>query len=52
MLYTIIWLVVWLLLGNSTFTFGNGGAFWSLVIALIVDILWTGYWNKGYIRRP
>ena len=23
----------------------------GLVIAVVADILWTGYWNKGYIRR-
>ena len=49
---TAIWLVMWLLLGNLTFTFGSGGAFWALVVAIIYDFFWNGYWNRGWVRRP
>lgn len=50
MFYTILWLVVWLIVGNTTFTFGTGGAFWALVVAIIADVLWVGYGRKWYFR--
>ena len=51
MLYTIFWLIMWLLLGESTFTFGEGGAFFALVIAVLADILY-GYHTRWWVRRP
>lgn len=52
MFYTIIWLIVWLLLGNLSFTFGTGGAFWALVVAIIADIFTFGYLRRApwYVR--
>jgi hypothetical protein len=44
MFYTILWLVVWLLMDKTTFTFGTGGAFWSLIVAIIADIFVIGVW--------
>lgn len=35
---------MWLLLGNATFTFGTGGAFWSLLVAIIADLFFIGVW--------
>lgn len=51
MVYTIIWLIVWLCSGATTFTFGTGGVFWALVVAILADIFWTGYWNRGWVRK-
>lgn len=48
---TPIWLVVWLITGGTTFTFGNGGAFWGLVIALAYDLFWNAYYTRPWIRR-
>lgn len=53
MWYTILWLIVWLLLGNSTFTFGTGGAFWALVVAIVADLFFVGFWpnRTTWFRR-
>jgi len=26
--------------------------FWALIVAIVADIFWTGYWNRGWVRRP
>ena len=46
MFYTILWLIIWLLAGGSTLTFGSGGAFWALVVAVICDLTWFGYFRR------
>ena len=47
MFYTLIWLIMWLLLGANGFTFGNP-VFWSFIVALIADLIIHGY---PYFRR-
>lgn len=46
MFYTIIWLIIWLVTGGTTFTFGTGGAFWGLVIAIIADVFYFGFLRR------
>lgn len=46
MFYTIIWLIVWLLSGATTFTFGTGGAFWALLIVVVADIFYFGFLRR------
>ena len=48
MYYILIWLIVWLLTGATSFSVGNP-VFWSFIVALIADIFIHAW---PYIRRP
>jgi hypothetical protein len=47
MFYLIIWLILWLITGAGSFTFGNP-VFWSFIVALLADLLIRGW---PYISR-
>ena len=47
MFYTVIWLIMWLLLGAQGFSLGSG-VFWSFIVALVCDLVIHGY---PYWRR-
>lgn len=51
MFYTIFWVILWLFNGGASLAIGTP-QFWALVVALIVDIFWFGYWQRGWVRRP
>lgn len=52
-MFTIFWLISWLLKGDTTFVFGSGGAFWALIVAIIADVFLIGGYRTGWlIRRP
>lgn len=51
MFYTIFWIIMWLLLGKTTFTFGTGTEFWALIVAVLADVLYVG-WGRKWINRP
>ena len=51
MLYTIFWVILWLMSGGAALAIGTP-VFWALIVAIVADIFWTGYWNRGWVRRP
>ncbi len=50
MLYTVFFVILWLIMGAPALMIGTT-IFWALIVAVLVDIFWTGYWNRGYIRK-
>jgi hypothetical protein len=47
MLYTIFWVILFLMGGGTNLTFGSM-EFWALVVAIIADVFWFGLWQRGW----
>lgn len=52
MLYTIFWLVMFLLLEKTSLSIGTL-PFWGLVVAVLADLFYFGYrgWGAGWFKR-
>ena len=48
-MFTIIWLITFLNLGNTTLAIGDL-RFWGLIVAVIADIFFVGYGRRWYFR--
>lgn len=42
-MYTIFWLIMFLLKGDTTLTFLSL-PFWALIVAILADIFYFGFW--------
>lgn len=50
MFYTILWVIIWLMGGAPALAFGTP-VFWALVVALLIDIFWYGFWPRRATLR-
>ena len=48
---TPIWILLWLISGAGTLALGTP-VFWALLFAIVYDLFYNGYYQRGWVRRP
>lgn len=51
MWYTIFFVILWLMSGGGSLSIGTP-TFWALIVAIIVDLVWNGWYSRIWQRRP
>lgn len=51
MLYTIFWVILWLMMGGGSISIGTM-QFYALIVAILADVVIFGYLQRGWVRRP
>lgn len=49
MLYTILWLIIWLMMGGTSISVGTG-EFMALIVAILADLFLNGYLRPFWRR--